>query len=45
MNINIPALINFEPAGIKKAPACIFQTCPVLCYMTLYHSLNIQLNY
>lgn len=49
MNINIPALINFDPAGIKKkkkkAPACIFQTCPVLCYMTLYHSLNIQLNY
>ncbi len=44
MNINIPALINFDPAGIK-APACIFQTCPVLCYMTLYHSLNIQLNY
>lgn len=45
MNINIPAFINFEPAGIKKAPTCIFQTCPVLCCMTLYHSLNIQLNY
>ncbi|STU66206.1 Uncharacterised protein [Klebsiella pneumoniae subsp. ozaenae] len=45
MNINIPALINFDPAGIKKSTCMYIQTCPVLCYMTLYHSLNIQLNY